>query len=71
MAYSKTRNDNYTLNLFRGGRMVQIGEHYFNGTLGGAEKRAADLLVSEGVDRVSVESSSGTIMAVAKHGRIK
>jgi hypothetical protein len=56
----------FNLNLFRGSRMVQIGDYSFTGTKQGAIDRAADLLVSEGLSKVSVESKSGLIVAVIK-----
>lgn len=62
----------FNLNLFRGGRLVQVDQmHSFTGTKRGAINHAAKLLVSESLDRVTVESKSGLIVATVKPERKK
>jgi hypothetical protein len=54
----------YSFNLFRGGRMVQIGEHFYTGTQKGAVDKSKRLFTSEAVDKVSIENRDGSIIAV-------
>lgn len=56
----------FNFNLFRYGRMVQIGQHWMVGTLQAARQYAAQLVESEAVDLVSIENKSGRIVGVAR-----
>lgn len=56
----------FNFNLFRDGKMVQIGDHIWEGTKAQAIARATQLVESEAVDKVSVEDKGGLIVAVVR-----